>query len=233
MIVLIPIDPVNANIAGITMPITAITLPNNIWIAIETAVINAARINIFSGTLLGNTVCAIHVFMPVAPPTRPIATAAVKKISVCTGTPLQLCGVKMPPILGIAIPIAINNVTQPISMPCSVSVIQRIIASVTQTAVRSSLPLIDPIASSFSKISALLTLTSLVGLNINRIITIVMILVTIIGRPITSNHLSQPTGSGSQLAAARGLIDASPVRKIMETGMEAVKTVKPILTASS
>ena len=61
----------------------------------------------------------------------------------------------------------------------------------------------------------------------------VIILVNAMGTPITLNHVIQPMGSGAQLAAAKGLIEASPVRKIMDTGMDAVNTEKPIFTASS
>ncbi len=60
----------------------------------------------------------------------------------------------------------------------------------------------------------------------------VRMLQTIEGRPIIANQPSQ-LSSMPELATARGLIRASPVRKTSETGTEAAKTVNPILVASS
>ena len=64
---------------GITIPNTAITDPINIWIKITVSAISNASSRKFYGISLGSSVSAIHWFIPVAIPTRPIATAAVRK----------------------------------------------------------------------------------------------------------------------------------------------------------
>ena len=106
-------------------------------------------------------------------------------------------------------------------------------ARTTQKAVRFSIGFMGPSLARATAISSLLTETSFVGRKRIMIINMVMMLAMTIGRPMTLSHVIHPTVTGAVLAAARGLMEASPVRKIMETGMDAVKTVNPILTASS
>ena len=135
-------------------------------------------------------------------------------------------------MIGMLMSIAMIRVTQPMSMPCTLFVIQRAMAMVSQTMVRISMPLSLPRPAILARISSLLMVTSCEGLKSTRMSRQVMTLAMMAGMPIWMNQPTQ-LSSTPEAATASGLMTESPVRKISETGTDAAKTVRPILIAST
>ena len=153
--------------AGTATPMTAMTEPRSMWTIIEIATMMRAMTIMPPATLEGRKL-AIQAFMPVVPPTLPMAMAAVRKTRTCRGTAPQSLGPLRSPMMGMARSMPMPRVIQPMSMPWMESVAHRTTAMMTQMAVLRSTGPMGPISASFLAISSLLTEYSFVGLNMTR-----------------------------------------------------------------
>ena len=162
---LMPVPETKVTKAGTQMPSTAMTEPMNMWMITVMRASSSASTKMLLGTASGRTTLAIQVFMPVAPPTVPMAMAAVRKTRVLMGTESQDLGVRISPTKGSAMPAPMISVTKPMFMPVMPSVIHRATAMASHTTTRFSVTETGPSSACFWRTTSRSSLNSLCGLK--------------------------------------------------------------------
>ena len=202
-------------------PTVAMTEPMTQCKTMQTRAMNSTiRIGL-SMNSVGRKVVAIHSLRPLTPPTEPIATVQVTKMSVPRGIDSR-APILMQPITGMNINAVMKNVPISSLMPSMSDMPQNTNRMMSQQMHLTSGNLIPPSSLSFSRQTETSMLTLPSGLNMKVKSTAVRMTRMSEGMPIWKNHANQLTPPSA--FAMMELIAASAVRKSVMVGTEMANT---------